>query len=192
VTPEAEFLLHDMRGTGEDVVDTTGVDLAVEAKIIAQFGRDDGRTGLARGIDIDDGRQLLEFDCDGLSGILGQRPCIGDDCDHRLPRPHHLVDRQWQLRRRFHALEMLHGADPRRAQTGKILPRGDQLYAGHVACSLRLDRNDPCMGVGTSYKGDMKHARQNDVGDIAATAGQKPFGVGTRDRAADVGIRTIE
>ena len=47
VTPEVKFLLHDMRGVGEDVVHAAGVDLAVEAEVIAQFRRDD-RRGRAR------------------------------------------------------------------------------------------------------------------------------------------------
>ena len=62
MTPEVKLLLDDMRGVGEDVVHPAGVDLAVEAKIAAQFRRDDGRTGLAGGIDIDDSRQFIEFD----------------------------------------------------------------------------------------------------------------------------------
>ena len=187
-----KLFLDDMRGAGKDSVDIAGVDLAVEADIVAQLRRNHRRAGRACRIDIDDGRKLLVLDQHRFGGVLGERPRIGDDRDHGLPGINYLVERQRQLRRRLHALEMIQRADPRLADFRQIGAGRNQADTRHFSRVLRVDPDDAGMGVRAADKRDMQHTRQHDIGDVAAAAGEQALGVRTRDGTADIGVGPIQ
>ena len=88
---EMEFLLDDMGGPGEQFVDIAGVDLAVEADVVAKLRRNHRGLGPACGIDIDHRWQFLIFNDHGFRRVLSQRATVGDDGHHRLSGPHRLI-----------------------------------------------------------------------------------------------------
>ena len=189
---EAELLLHDMRRPGEDQLGAAGVDLSVEADVVSQAGRHQRGTRRAGGIDVGDGGQFLELDHHRLGRVFGLGPGVGHHSHHGLSGPHGPVERQGQLRRRFHALEMVQRAGPRRADARQVFAGRDQPHAGHRQRRRDVDRDDAGMGVGAAQEGGMQHPRQHQVGDIAAVPGQQALGVGPRNRSADIGVRPID
>ena len=189
---EMEFLLDDMGGPPENLVDAAGVEPAAEAEIVGDCASGPVGTRLPRGVHVDNRRQLLELHHDRLSGVLSLGARIGDHRDHRLAGPEHLLERQGQLRSRFHALEVIERAAPGLAQLRQIGPRRDEPHAGHGARLRDIDQDDAGMGIGAAQEGSVQHARQHEVGDVAAPSRQQALGVGARDRAADIGVRTVE
>ena len=112
VAPKQIGLLDHGRGGLERLIDAAGLDFGLKGDVAAELGVDERTAGLASGIDICDRFEFLELDGNKLGGIFGLRARFSDDRHHRLSGPEHLAQRQRQLRRRFHAAEMIEGADP--------------------------------------------------------------------------------
>ena len=189
---EVEFFLHHVRSTSKELLDATGVDLPLKAEIAAELRRDHWPVRIACRVDIDHNRKFVELNRDQFNSIFRQCTRVRDNSYHRLPRPYDLVDGKRQLRRRLHALEMIHGADPWRADLCEILTGGHKPNTWHFPRRLSVDRHDPGMRIGTANIGNMHHARQHNVSDITPAPSQKSLCIRARDRAADIGIRTIQ
>ncbi|WP_246668743.1 hypothetical protein [Bradyrhizobium sp. UNPF46] len=189
---EREFLLHHMGRMGEGVVNRAAVELAAKANVTGAARIDQRPAGLARAVDVDDDGKVLVVDLDQLQCILGDRPALGDDGNHCLPRPDHAIQRQRPLRRGGHALEMVERPCPRCADFCKIRSRGDEMHAFDRAYPLGVDRDDLRMRMRAAQESGIEHPRQLEVADIAPATGQQPLCVRARHGAADIGIRAIE
>ena len=189
---ETEFLFHHMGRMRKGVVDAAVVELAAEADVVAAAGIDQRPAGLTRAVDIGDDGKVLVVDLDQLQRILGDRPALGNDCNHRLPGPDHAVERQRQLRCRGHALEMVERAGPGRADLCEIVTGRNEMHAFERARLLDIDGDDLRMRMRAAQERGMQHPRQPEVADIAPAPGEQPLGVRARHGAADIGIRAIE
>ncbi len=193
VAAELEGLLDDEVGLGEGRVDGAGVDGLAEGEVVAELGMQHGRLGIERGGLVGDGRQLLPFNLDELGGVLGLGAGAGDDHGDRLADPAGAIHRQRILRRRLHAGEAGQRADPgagdELGQLGAGHDEGDARLAPGLA---RVDGEDLGVGERAAQECGMQHARQREIVGIAAAAGHRALGAGSRQRAADVAVRPVE
>lgn len=192
VAAEGELFFHHVRGMRKGVIDRAVVELGPETGVICGARIDQRATNLSCTVDIDDDREVLIIDLDQLQRIFRKRPALGDDGHHGLPGPDHAVERQWQLRSRSHALEVVERAGPGRADLCEILAGGNEMHAFECARLLGIDGDDLRVRMRTAQEGGMEHARQAKVADIAPAPGKQPLGVRARHGAADIGIRSVE
>ncbi|MHC2348643.1 hypothetical protein ACVMIL_009853 [Bradyrhizobium barranii subsp. barranii] len=192
VAAEGELFFHHVRGMRKGVVNGAIVELGPETGVIDTAGIDQRATNLSCTVDIDDDGEVLVIDLDQLQRIFRNRPALGDDGHHSLPGPDHAVERQWQLRSRRHALEVIERAGPGRADLCEILAGGNEMHAFERARLLGIDGDDLRVRMRTAQERSVEHARQAEVADIASAAGEQPLGVRARHGAADIGIRAVE
>ncbi len=171
------------------LVDGAVVELAAEAGVICGARIDQRATNLARTVDIDDDGEVLVIDLDQLQRIFRKRPALGDDGHHSLPGPDHAVERQWQLRGRRHALEVVERAGPGRADLCEVLAGGNEMHPFERARLLGIDGDDLRVRMRTAQERGMEHARQLEIADIASAPGEQPLGVRPRHGPADIGVR---
>ena len=179
-------------GFGKALVRLAGIEHALESEIVAKLGMDDRRLGVERRFRVGHAGQRFVIHFNQRASVFGFGAAARHDGAHRLALPAGAIDGDGVLRRRFDALEMREHADPRRDHLGKLGAGDDRDHAGRFLCFRRFDVFDAGVRVRRAHEGDMRHARQHDVGDILAAALRQPRQIWPRHRAADIGIRPIE
>nr|WP_246788795.1 hypothetical protein [Bradyrhizobium sp. CIR48] len=129
VAAEGKLLLHHMGRMRKGVINDAAVELAAEAGVVGTARIDQRTVRLTCAVDVNDDGKVLVVHLDQLQRIFSNRPALGNDGDHRLSGPDHAIERQRQLRRGGHALEMIERAGPGRADFCEISARGDEMYA---------------------------------------------------------------
>jgi hypothetical protein len=147
---------------------------------------------IERRLHVDHRRQRLVVDLDSGGGILGECTGLGHHRSDRLADPGRALERQGQLRRRLHALEVRQGRHPGIAMRRQV---GAPEHAQHTWDLERrgaVDPQDLGVGVRASDEGDMHHARQDHVVDVLASPLHQLAGIGPRHRLADVGVGPVD
>jgi hypothetical protein len=103
VAPEVERVLDDHVRPGERFLDAAGVQLTLEADVVAEL-RVNHRASGKRLVHVDDDRQLFPFRLDQRDRILGLAARLGNHRRHRLALPARALDGDRVLRRRLDAL----------------------------------------------------------------------------------------
>jgi hypothetical protein len=188
--PEAGF--DDRVRLPEGALDLAGIEAALERKIVAELGMDDGRRRVERGLRIRHRRERLVFDAGECGRVLGERAAPGHDRRNGFALPARPLDRDRMLRRGFQPLQMRQHADPRRAYGRELRAGHDRNDARRAPRGRGVDRTHAGMGVRRAYEGHMRHTRQHEIADELAAALQQTRQIRPRHRTADVGIRPIE
>ncbi len=170
VAAEHERRLDHRVGVGKALVGIADVERALERQIVAELGMDHRRFRVERRFRIGHRGERLVIDANQRAGILGFGARAGDDRAHRFALPAGALDGDGVLRRRFDAFEMGEHADPRRDDLGELGAGDDRDDAGRFFRCRGCDAFDARMRVRRTHEGDMRHARQHDVGDILAAA----------------------
>ena len=189
---EHECRVDHRVGFGKALVGIAGIERALEGEIVAERGVDHGRCRVERGFGVGDGAEDLIVDVHQRAGVFRLRARACDHGAHGLALPAGALDRDGVLRRRFDAFEMREYADPRCDDRGKFGTGDHGDNTGRFLRRACVDLFDACMSVRRAHEGDMHHARQHHVADILAAPGCQPREIGSRHRAADIGIRPVE
>ena len=112
-------LHHPVRG-GEGLFDLAGLVQALEAQVVAERRVNDDACRIERGLHVHGGRQRLIGDGDFGRGVLGNGAAVGHHRGDGLAHPGGPFQRQGQLRRRLHALEMRQHRHPGLAVPGEL------------------------------------------------------------------------
>ena len=179
-------------GLGKTFVGVAGIERALEGEVVTERGMDHGRCRIERSFGVGDGGKNLVIDIDKGAGVFGLRARARDHGAHRLALPAGALHRDGVLRRRFDALEVREHADPRRDHLGKLGAGDDRDDARRLLRRRCVHVFDARMGVRRAHERNMHHARQHHVADILAAPRGQPRQIGSRHRAADIGIRPVE
>jgi len=117
VAPEVERVLDHHVRPGERFLDAAGIELALEADVVAEL-RVNHRVSSKSLVHVDDDGQLLPLRLDKRDRVLGLAARFGDHRRHRLALPARALDGDRMLRRRLDALQVGEHRDPRRAVFG--------------------------------------------------------------------------
>jgi len=140
---------------------------------------DQGRVGGGRLHRVDDGRQRVVDDLDGLAGVLGDVGVVGHDRRDLLALEADLVHGDHGLRvvgQRGH---------PGQVPLGHQLPRQHQVHAGDGPGLGRVDRHDAGVGVGAAEDLHVQHPRQLEVVGVVALAPDEAVVLHPLDPGAD-------
>ncbi len=188
--------LGDVRGLGEGGVDIgLHADFPVIDQVARRFGGVDlGRALVERVGEIDVGRLLLVVDLDRLGGVLGLVVAVGHDHRHRVADIADGVDRHHRMRRRLVRLAVLvldHPAADQAADlgVGDVLAGEDRDHARHRLGGRGVDALDLGVGVRRTQEVRVGRARERQVVDIAAGAGQEALVFRPLDPGAYSGLR---
>jgi hypothetical protein len=149
-----------MRGPGERHLDRRRIAMPrLGGDVVGRTVSEARRVGRERGVHVDDGRQLLVVDGDGLGGVLGGFARRGDHRRHRLAGEADAVERQrppLRTCRRPAAGMAEAGVERHRADAGRVQRRAgeDGHDARHRFGLARVHRQDPGVGVGRAQEGD--------------------------------------
>src|SRR5262249_50488052 len=170
----------DGRGLGDVVNGTIFAEL--DENVVAPLFMHQGRSRLTSLEHIDDGRQLVEFKCNGAGNVLCFRPrrCHAH-CNHFADIAN-LVSCQDRFDGVFKTLKRRRG--------------NDGLNAGQMRCGENdlaelfgdVDFLDPRMGYGTAYECNLASARHADIADILSASAQEPIILLAWDRGSDSGL----
>ena len=192
VTPEHEVRFHHLVGIGERLVDSAGIEMALEGEIVAERGMNDRGFRIERGAHVRHRFQFLIVDRNQFGGVLGNRAAGRHDRGDRLALPADMIDRDRALRRRFEPLHVREHADPRRDDGGEFLPGHDSDHALDAFGRRGVDAGDFGVRIGRAQIHDMGHARQLDVADIEPPPLHQAIEVRPRHRLADIGVRPVQ
>ena len=131
---EHKLSLNDSIGGGKGLVHLSRLVDALEGKIVAQQGMNDGRRRIQRHAHVCDGFQFLVVDQNCFGGILRQRTACCHDGSDGLALPTDPIDRDGMLRRRFQTLQMRQYADPGRDHVRKFRTGYSRNDARHFPC----------------------------------------------------------
>ncbi len=173
LTVRSKRSLDDDNGAVHGEIDTTVLE-AARHEDIARRLLVHGRRGLAHGrLDIDRGGQRLVVDIDEHGAVLGRVAVEGDDGRERLADVTRARPREHRLRRRHVA--------GRRGSRDEAMPlkrlvgaRCDMDDAGGCRCAFRVDSAKAGVRMDAAHEGDVQHARQLEVADVASTPGDQP------------------
>ena len=179
-------------GVGEGLIHRADIELALETQIVAERRVDHRSCRVECGFRIGDGGKFLISHVNQFAAVLGFGAAARDHGAHCFALPARHVDGDRRLRRRFQPFEMCQYADPRRHHLGEFRAGNNGDDAGRFSCRICRDCRDSRMRVRRAYECDMRHAGQDDVADVGATALRQPRQIGPRHRAADIGVRPVE
>ena len=133
--------------------------------------------------DGDDRLFLRVLDLDQRGAILGDMAAVGNDECHRFAHIGHPSVGQRGYLHLGRDEEEVHHVD---FEAGQILLGVDGMDAGNFARHIGIDREDIASRDGAAREGDMQHARQRNVVDELAAAGQQAWIFLAADALADV------
>ena len=169
---QVDVLLHGDVGAGERLVGGLPVaDFPVEDAVVLLVllvGSEHRGAGLERLERIDDDRQRVVVDFDGVDAIGGRVAIGGDDARHLLRLVHHLLGRQHHLgirHQRRHPVEVV---------LRERLSGDDGEHAGDLQRALGIDRLDARVGKRAADDVQVEHARKLDVVHVAALPADEP------------------
>ena len=152
---------------------------------VGRQGLVDQRRAVREGaLDPGDRRQLLVFDLDQLGRILGEIAIVRHDAYHWITLEAHLVDRQRGHSGRAQALNRWCEAKVR-GPLGQLAASDYRDHAGRVAGRLDVNRTDAGVRIGRADEAGMERARDLQIVQIVAVAGQEPIIFAPGQRAAD-------
>ncbi len=189
---EAECGFNNGVGFRECLVHRADIELALEAKIVTQRRMNHWCPGVQGGFRIGYRGQLFVADINEFTGILGLGARARDDGADSFALPACPLDGNGRLRRRFQPLEMREHTDPWGHHLRDLCPGHDGDNTSRVLCGFCDDFHDACMCMRRTHKSDVRHAREHDIADILSTALCQALQVGSRDRAANIGIGPVK
>src|SRR5581483_10316672 len=127
---------------------------------------------------------------DQLASVLGERAGAGDHGDDRLTDEANLVRGQQPA---GHRLDVVAGdRGDERGDVGQVLSGEHRDHTVEGPGRLGIDPDDAGVRVGAADEGDVQHAPQVDVVDVAAPAHQVPAVLDPRHPGADVlGVESV-
>ena len=172
--------LGDVRGLGEGLVGRGLVaDLPVEDQVAGCLGMKLRRAFLQGVGRMDDRRQLLIGDFDGLGGVARLGLGLGDDHRERLADIAHDVGGERRIGAHLHRRAVLGGDRPAADQVAdavalQLLAVQDRDDARHALRRAGVEPGDPGMRVRRAHEGRILHAGDAHIVHIAAAAGDEP------------------
>ena len=185
--------LCHVRGFGDGRVDIgLGAYLPVVDEIAGRLGMDLRRIWLKRLREVDVSRQDIVVDLDGLGRVLGLLLAIGHDHGHRVADIAHRIDRHHGMRRGFVRLAVLVLDNPAADQAaylgiGQVLAGEDRHDTRHLRGICRLDTLDFGMRMRRAQEVSVGGARQRQIVDVAACAGEEALVFLAGDARTDSG-----
>ena len=175
-----DALAHNAMRVGEG-----GIRIAVLARpdmidVIGHIFEQLRRAILARLEHIHDHRQRLPVHHHLGGGIGGDLGRDGDHRRHRLADMAGTINRErvvgWsRIAGRVGRCAAFAAADRHWAAQGRQVAASDHRHhAGVIQRRLRINATDACVAVGAAHKRDVVHARQLEIADIVAFAGDQP------------------
>ena len=188
VAAEDVGLLEDRVGPGEGFVDAAGVQLALEAQVVAQLGVDQRRGRVQRGLGVEHGGQVFPLHLQQRQRVLGAGAGFGHHRHHRLALPGGAVHRHRVLRRALDAGQVRQRGHPGLAQLGDL---GAHHHGDHAGQRLRrgaVDARDAHVRHRAAPEHHVRQAGQLDVVDVLAAALRQPAHALAGQRHADVAL----
>ena len=192
VAARVERRLDDLVRRLEGFGDVAGLVDAFENEVVAEIGVNDGRRFVERGLHVRDGGQRLPVDVDARHAILGKRAAVGHDGGNGFSGPRGIGQRQRELRRGLHALQVREHGDPGIAMRCQIRPGKHANDTGNLQRRTCIDLADAGVRVRAAQKRDVQHARQQQIVDEEAAPFDEFAHIGARHRTADVGVRPVD
>ncbi len=147
------------------------------------LGADMNRRTALRVGDRDDRLFLRVLDLNQRGRILSNMTAVRDDECHRFAHIGHPPIGERGSLHLGRDEEKVHHVD---LEAGQVLLSVDGMYAGNLARRVRIDGENIASRDRTACERDMQHARQRDVVDELAAAGQQAWIFLAADALADV------
>ena len=192
VARRVERRLDHLVGGSESLLHLAALVDALKTKIVTQVRMDDRCVRCQGSLHLDRRGQCLVADIDLGQRVLGGGARLGNYSGDRLAGPGGALQRQRQLRGRFHALEMRQHRDPGVAMLGEVLAGEHAQHARHCERFRGVDIDDPGVRVRAPDECHVRHARQHDVVDELSASLNQLLRVGSRYRLADIGIWPVD
>ena len=175
-------------GFGEGAIDVADVVGHRGRNVVVGAIVEQRRAGLERSLRIDDWRQLLVLDLDGIQRVLGQISALGDDRGHRLADVADAIGRQ--RIRHLGAKGAVRHQHRQLCGIGSEIGEADRVEHARLGAGRGyVDSNDACVCVRAAEESGMCHARQPDIGHVEAIAAQQPRILASAHALADVATR---
>jgi hypothetical protein len=175
----AEAASHDDRVVagrrdGLGVVGAGTREVEQEAAVGALVAVHERRALGERCLHVDDRRQLVVLDGDGLERVGGRVAVAGHDHRDAVTDVAHLVGGERRVDRRDHVRGDRPGAGHRRAHdVGEVGPAVGGDDARHLERGRHVDRQDPRVGHGAAQHGHVQQPGQGDVVGPGGLAGDE-------------------
>ena len=182
VLVEARFDHHG--GPREPARRIAGAEPLVRDEVAGQALIDARRIRRERALDARYRRQRLVDHLDARSGVLGEVAVGRHDAGDGIADEAHLVDRQRAALDRQQALDRRRQPQ-RRCPLRNLTSGDDRMHAAETARVIAVDRDNARMGVRRAQEVGMQRARDRDVVEEAAAAGEEAAVFAPQQRPAD-------